>query len=122
MKRKVTFKSYSGAQLAQGVTLFFPSLDDRGRQEFSPDHADKEDCIHRLTIVAVDRRYRDYLAGGQVGLTLHVQLDLGQFRRLRRALRPKNLQDKQILFEIALGKEGELESLSVNGQPLSRGG
>jgi hypothetical protein len=119
MKKKLSVTSFSGALLAQGETLFFPSLDDRGRQEFSSDHADKEDCIHRLTLVAVDRGYRDHLSGGLVGLTLHVQLDVGQFRKLRRSLRQQHRKEKNITFEVELGKEGELEALSINGRALA---
>jgi hypothetical protein len=119
MKTKLTFTSFSGALLAQGATLFFPSLDDRGRQEFSSDHADKEDCVQRVTLVAVDRGYRDYLSGALVGLTLQVELDVGQFRGLRRSLRPQIRKEKNIAFEIELGKEGELEALAVNGRTLS---
>lgn len=118
MKHQVPFASFSGARLAQGPTLFFPSLTDRGRQELCAQKADKEEGIHRVTLVGVDSGGRDHLSGGRIGVTLHVELDLGHFRRLRRSLRHANLRGEKVTFEFVLGKEGELDSLSVNGRPL----
>jgi hypothetical protein len=120
----IDFSSFSGASLAQGETLFFPSLDDRQQRPIGVDEADEIGLldprgitVRRLTLVGVDRVA---VASGEiVALTLHVQVRLETYRELRRSLRvPRDLLSAPIRFDYEVDETGALTRLVADDRTL----
>jgi hypothetical protein len=109
------FFSFSGALLDQGETLFFPSLQERLQNPVDPGRADTEGGAIRVDLVGHEGAK---LSGECFGLTLFVQVNVGQLRAIRNGLRGRDLTADPTKFEFELDADGGLLSLKVDKREL----